>query len=98
MNLVARGKFASTVTANHAFPWVGSESTEVASASVNESDPGEVSVATVYPYAWFGASYERSKNPTRSRPPASYAAHGMNWSLGSAIAAGTLHVSPPSQV
>ena len=47
MNRVARGKSGSTVAANHAFPWVGSESTDVASASVNESDPGDVSVASV---------------------------------------------------
>src|SRR5438874_8091019 len=37
----------TTVTANHAVPWVGSESTDVASAWVNERDPGDVSVATV---------------------------------------------------
>src|SRR5437867_6514485 len=98
MNRVAFAKLASTVVLNQAFPSVGSESADVACDSVNVRDPADVSVATVNPYRWFAGSYERSKKPTRSRPSPSYAAHGMNWSRGSAIAAGALHVWPPSHV
>src|SRR3954468_23222631 len=94
MNVDANGKSGFTVAANQRLSFVGSDNAVDSWLVEKESVPAPVSVASVYPYWWLAASYERSKKPILRRPFASYAPQPWNWSPGSSIATGSDHVRP----